>query len=155
MGRMGPYMGCWQGKLTGMAFRVPTPDVSVVDLTFLAEKDTDIKVPRAEIEPKDLGKAWKSAAKRGETASFGSKMMGFPLISMCFPWFSIDFHVFFHGFMVSRDFEGFRVGWRGFEAIDELIKKATTSYMKGVLSYTDEAASKSIPRTHLTPIFDE
>jgi glyceraldehyde 3-phosphate dehydrogenase len=31
------------GKLTGMAFRVPTPDVSVVDLTFLAEKDTSIK----------------------------------------------------------------------------------------------------------------
>merc|ERR1712007_207461 len=26
-----------KGKLTGMAFRVPTPDVSVVDLTFLAE----------------------------------------------------------------------------------------------------------------------
>merc|ERR1712151_1185215 len=31
------------GKLTGMSFRVPTPDVSVVDLTFLAEKDTSIK----------------------------------------------------------------------------------------------------------------
>merc|ERR1719420_1171720 len=31
------------GKLTGMAFRVPTPDVSVVDLTFLAEKDTSIE----------------------------------------------------------------------------------------------------------------
>merc|ERR550537_261839 len=32
-----------KGKLTGMAFRVPTPDVSVVDLTFIAEKDTSIK----------------------------------------------------------------------------------------------------------------
>jgi glyceraldehyde 3-phosphate dehydrogenase len=32
-----------KGKLTGMAFRVPTPDVSVVDLTFLAEKDTSIR----------------------------------------------------------------------------------------------------------------
>ncbi len=32
-----------KGKLTGMAFRVPTPDVSVVDLTFLAEKDTSIQ----------------------------------------------------------------------------------------------------------------
>jgi glyceraldehyde 3-phosphate dehydrogenase len=31
-----------KGKLTGMAFRVPTPDVSVVDLTFTAEKDTSI-----------------------------------------------------------------------------------------------------------------
>merc|ERR1719502_1491916 len=32
-----------KGKLTGMSFRVPTPDVSVVDLTFTAEKDTSIE----------------------------------------------------------------------------------------------------------------
>merc|ERR1740138_1467159 len=32
-----------KGKLTGMAFRVPTPDVSVVDLTFTSEKDTSIQ----------------------------------------------------------------------------------------------------------------
>ncbi|TFG61533.1 MAG: type I glyceraldehyde-3-phosphate dehydrogenase [Spirochaetales bacterium] len=31
-----------KGKLTGMSFRVPTPDVSVVDLTFRSEKDTSI-----------------------------------------------------------------------------------------------------------------
>jgi glyceraldehyde 3-phosphate dehydrogenase len=31
-----------KGRLTGMAFRVPVPDVSVVDLTFLAERDTSI-----------------------------------------------------------------------------------------------------------------
>merc|ERR1719487_946296 len=31
-----------KGKLTGMSFRVPTPDVSVVDLTFTAAKDTSI-----------------------------------------------------------------------------------------------------------------
>merc|ERR1712007_374279 len=55
-----------KGKLTGMAFRVPTPDVSVVDLTFLAEKDTSIK------------------------------------------------------------------------EIDEMLKKASDTYMKGVLSFTDE-----------------
>jgi len=29
-----------KGKLTGMAFRVPTPNVSVVDLTFKTEKAT-------------------------------------------------------------------------------------------------------------------
>ncbi|HEY9762670.1 MAG TPA: type I glyceraldehyde-3-phosphate dehydrogenase, partial [Trichocoleus sp.] len=29
-----------KGKLTGMAFRVPTPDVSVVDLTFKTERAT-------------------------------------------------------------------------------------------------------------------
>lgn len=32
-----------KGKLTGMAFRVPTPDVSVVDLTFRTEKETSYK----------------------------------------------------------------------------------------------------------------
>merc|ERR1740138_1766969 len=55
-----------KGKLTGMAFRVPTPDVSVVDLTFTAEKDTSI------------------------------------------------------------------------QEIDKLLKKASTTYLKGVLSFTDE-----------------
>jgi len=32
-----------KGRLTGMAFRVPTPDVSVVDLTFTSERDTSIQ----------------------------------------------------------------------------------------------------------------
>ena len=32
-----------KGKLTGMAFRVPVPTVSVVDLTFTAAKDTSIE----------------------------------------------------------------------------------------------------------------
>ena len=32
-----------KGKLTGMAFRVPTPDVSVVDLTFKTAKATSYK----------------------------------------------------------------------------------------------------------------
>jgi glyceraldehyde 3-phosphate dehydrogenase len=32
-----------KGKLTGMAFRVPTPDVSVVDLTFKTEQSTSYK----------------------------------------------------------------------------------------------------------------
>jgi len=32
-----------KGKLTGMAFRVPTPDVSVVDLTFRTSKATSYK----------------------------------------------------------------------------------------------------------------
>ncbi|CAK9024853.1 unnamed protein product [Durusdinium trenchii] len=63
---VGEVLPSTKGKLTGMAFRVPTPDVSVVDLTFTAEKDTSI------------------------------------------------------------------------EEIDALMKKATDSYMKGVLSYTDE-----------------
>ena len=32
-----------KGKLTGMSFRIPTPDVSVVDLTFRAARDTSIE----------------------------------------------------------------------------------------------------------------
>merc|ERR1711904_344427 len=63
---VGEVLPSTKGKLTGMSFRVPTPDASVVDLTFTAEKDTSIK------------------------------------------------------------------------EIDEMLKKAADSYMKGVLSYTDE-----------------
>jgi len=40
---VGEVLPSVKGKLTGMAFRVPTPDVSVVDLTFLAAKDTSIQ----------------------------------------------------------------------------------------------------------------
>merc|ERR1719386_424141 len=40
---VGEVLPSTKGKLTGMAFRVPTPDVSVVDLTFTAEKDTSIQ----------------------------------------------------------------------------------------------------------------
>jgi len=32
-----------KGKLTGMSFRVPTADVSVIDLTFRAERDTSVE----------------------------------------------------------------------------------------------------------------
>merc|ERR1740138_1961824 len=40
---VGEVLPSTKGKLTGMSFRVPTPDVSVVDLTFLSEKDTSIQ----------------------------------------------------------------------------------------------------------------
>merc|ERR1711985_164160 len=40
---VGEVLPSTKGKLTGMAFRVPTPDVSVVDLTFTSEKDTSIE----------------------------------------------------------------------------------------------------------------
>merc|ERR1719352_1423368 len=63
---VGEVLPSTKGKLTGMAFRVPTPDVSVVDLTFTAERDTSI------------------------------------------------------------------------QEIDRMLKAASTSYMKGFLSYTDE-----------------
>ena len=40
---VGEVLPATKGKLTGMAFRVATPDVSVVDLTFRSLKDTSIE----------------------------------------------------------------------------------------------------------------
>jgi glyceraldehyde 3-phosphate dehydrogenase len=40
---VGEVIPAVKGKMTGMSFRVPTPDVSVVDLTFRAGKDTSIE----------------------------------------------------------------------------------------------------------------
>lgn len=39
---VGEVLPSTKGKLTGMSFRVPTADVSVVDLTFRTEKETSI-----------------------------------------------------------------------------------------------------------------
>ena len=44
-----------KGKLTGMAFRVPTPDVSVVDLTFRTTKATTLKDIKAAIKAASEG----------------------------------------------------------------------------------------------------
>jgi glyceraldehyde 3-phosphate dehydrogenase len=51
-----------KGKLTGMAFRVPTPDVSVVDLTFKTTKSTTYK---------EICAAMKKAAEGGLTGVLG------------------------------------------------------------------------------------
>jgi len=40
---VGEVLPSTKGKLTGMSFRVPTPTVSVVDLTFTAARDTSIE----------------------------------------------------------------------------------------------------------------
>lgn len=40
---VGEVLPAVKGKLTGMAFRIPTPNVSVVDLTFRSVKDTSIE----------------------------------------------------------------------------------------------------------------
>ena len=40
---VGEVLPATKGKLTGMSFRVATPDVSVVDLTFRSEKDSSIE----------------------------------------------------------------------------------------------------------------
>ena len=52
------------GKLDGFAIRVPTPNVSIVDLTFISEKPTDAKAVNA---------ALKAAAKASSRASSASK----------------------------------------------------------------------------------
>jgi len=40
---VGEVLPAVKGKLTGMAFRIPTPDVSVVDLTFRSSRDSSIE----------------------------------------------------------------------------------------------------------------
>jgi glyceraldehyde 3-phosphate dehydrogenase len=40
---VGEVLPAVKGKMTGMSFRVPTPDVSVVDLTFRSVKETSIE----------------------------------------------------------------------------------------------------------------
>jgi glyceraldehyde 3-phosphate dehydrogenase len=40
---VGEVLPSMKGKMTGMSFRIPVPDVSVVDLTFTAAKDTSIE----------------------------------------------------------------------------------------------------------------
>ncbi len=40
---VGEVLPATKGKLTGMSFRVPTPNVSAVDLTFRSERDTSIE----------------------------------------------------------------------------------------------------------------
>jgi glyceraldehyde 3-phosphate dehydrogenase len=40
---VGEVLPATKGKLTGMSFRVPTPDVSVIDLTFRTTRDTSIE----------------------------------------------------------------------------------------------------------------
>lgn len=51
-----------KGKLTGMALRVPTPDVSVVDLTFKSDKSTSYK---------EICEAMKAASEGGMQGILG------------------------------------------------------------------------------------
>ena len=45
-----------KGKLTGMAFRVPTPNVSVVDLTVRLEKPASMDAIKAAVKKASEGK---------------------------------------------------------------------------------------------------
>jgi len=52
---VGKCLPALNGKLTGMAFRVPTPDVSVVDLTFSTEKPAKMADIVAKIKEASAG----------------------------------------------------------------------------------------------------
>jgi len=56
---VGKVLPALNGKLTGMAFRVPTPDVSVVDLTCILEKETDYETICALMKAKAEDPAYK------------------------------------------------------------------------------------------------
>eukprot|EP00252_Welwitschia_mirabilis_P008603 TRINITY_DN2056_c0_g2_i1.p1 TRINITY_DN2056_c0_g2~~TRINITY_DN2056_c0_g2_i1.p1 ORF type:complete len:341 (+),score=51.72 TRINITY_DN2056_c0_g2_i1:431-1453(+) len=53
---VGKVLPALNGKLTGMAFRVPTPDVSVVDLTVRLEKSATYEQIKAAIKEESEGK---------------------------------------------------------------------------------------------------
>merc|ERR1712076_221988 len=53
---VGKVLPALNGKLTGMAFRVPTPDVSVVDLTVRLEKPATYGEIKAAIKEESEGK---------------------------------------------------------------------------------------------------
>ena len=52
---VGKVIPALNGKLTGMAFRVPTPDVSVVDLTVRLEKEATYEQICAKIKEASEG----------------------------------------------------------------------------------------------------
>jgi glyceraldehyde 3-phosphate dehydrogenase len=52
---VGKVIPALNGKLTGMAFRVPVPDVSVVDLTVRTEKTTSLEEIRAAMKAASEG----------------------------------------------------------------------------------------------------
>ncbi|KAJ8510030.1 hypothetical protein OPV22_000464 [Ensete ventricosum] len=53
---VGKVLPALNGKLTGMAFRVPTVDVSVVDLTVRLEKEATYEEIKADIKEESEGK---------------------------------------------------------------------------------------------------
>merc|ERR1712096_190134 len=56
---VGKVLPALNGKLTGMAFRVPTPDVSVVDLTCVLGKETTYDEIKAHIKAKSESEEYK------------------------------------------------------------------------------------------------
>jgi glyceraldehyde 3-phosphate dehydrogenase len=70
-----------QGKLTGMAFRIPTVDVSAVDLTVRTEKSTSMKEINAAMKAASEGKM-KGYLGYTEDPVVSSDFIGCPLSSI-------------------------------------------------------------------------
>ena len=136
---VGEVLPSTKGKLTGMAFRVPTPDVSVVDLTFIAEKDSSIEAMKTVdgVSATDWLGGRSAACNIIPSATGAAKAVGEVLPStkgkltgMAFRVPTPDVSVVDLTFIAEKD--------SSIEAIDKLFKDASASYMKGVLSFTDE-----------------
>ncbi len=70
-----------QGKLTGMAFRIPTPDVSAVDLTVRTSKETSLAEINAAMKKTSEG-TMKGILGYTEDAVVSSDFIGCPLSSI-------------------------------------------------------------------------
>ncbi len=76
-----------QGKLTGMAFRVPTPTGSVVDLTVVLEKDATVEEVNAAIEKAAQSGPLAGILKYTEDPIVSSDVIGDPHSSIFVaPW---------------------------------------------------------------------
>jgi glyceraldehyde 3-phosphate dehydrogenase len=69
------------GKLDGFSLRVPTPNVSIVDLTFISEKPTDVKQINAALKAASEGEL-KGILGYDENLLVSSDFKGNPLSSI-------------------------------------------------------------------------
>jgi glyceraldehyde 3-phosphate dehydrogenase len=69
------------GKLDGFSLRVPTPNVSIVDLTFISEKTTDVKSVNAALKAASEGEL-KGILGYDENQLVSSDFKGNPLSSI-------------------------------------------------------------------------
>ena len=69
------------GKLDGFSLRVPTPNVSIVDLTFISEKTTDVKSVNAALKAASQGEL-KGILGYDENELVSSDFKGNPLSSI-------------------------------------------------------------------------
>jgi glyceraldehyde 3-phosphate dehydrogenase len=69
------------GKLDGFSLRVPTPNVSIVDLTFISEKTTDVKQVNAALKAASEGEL-KGILGYDENLLVSSDFKGNPLSSI-------------------------------------------------------------------------